>query len=47
MFPSLDSQAVVFGADQAIGDTGTRIFPDEKRFLDGRLILELNIARIE
>ena len=33
--------------DQTIGEIGGRILPDEKSLLDGRLILESNIGRIE
>lgn len=41
------TQSSVFGTDQAIGEIGSSIFPDKNSFLDCRLILELNIGRIE
>ena len=39
------SKPSVFGADQTISESGSRILPDEKRLLDRRFILESNISR--
>ncbi|MCX7152132.1 MAG: hypothetical protein NT115_06305, partial [Proteobacteria bacterium] len=41
------SEPSVLDADQTIGEIGSRILPDEKGLLDGRLILESNIGRVE
>ena len=41
------SKSSVLGTNQTISEIGSRILPDEKSLLDGRLILESNIARIE
>jgi len=38
------SQSPVFGADKTISKIGGRVPPDEKRLLNGWLILKLNIG---